>query len=134
MTSSMQVWICSLIGVLGSIITFAFGSWTESLTLLLVAMGVDYVTGVAASIKEGKGLSSAFGSWGLARKGLTLLVILLAHRIDLLMTTGDTVMGAAIFFYIANELISVTENYGRIGLPLPDRLRKFIEVLKDRQR
>lgn len=125
-------WICSVFGMLGSVVTFAFGNWVESLTFLMVAMGVDYVTGVAASIKEGKGLNSVFGSWGLARKGLTLLVILLAHRIDILLDTNDITMGAAIYFYIANELISITENYGRIGLPLPARIRKFIEVLKDK--
>jgi toxin secretion/phage lysis holin len=111
-----------------------FGSWTESLTFLLLAMGADYVTGVAASIKEGKGLNSAFGAWGLARKGLILLVVLLAHRIDVLLNTEDVTMGAAIFFYIANELISITENYGRLGLPLPDRIRKMIAVLKERDK
>lgn len=127
------VWFCSFCGLLGSVITFAFGSWIESLTLLVVAMGVDYVTGVTASIMERRGLNSVFGSWGLARKGLTLLVILLAHRIDILMGTDNVTMGAAIYFYIANELISITENYGRIGLPLPDRIRKIIEVLKDKK-
>lgn len=123
----------SICGVIGSIITFAFGSWIESLTLLVVAMGIDYVTGVAASIKEGKGLNSVFGAWGLARKGLMLLVILLAHRIDILMETNNMTMGAAIYFYIANELISITENYGRLGLPMPDRLRQLIEVLKPKK-
>ncbi|MEK3883583.1 phage holin family protein [Paenibacillus sp. PL2-23] len=126
------IWLCSACGVLGSIVTFAFGRWMESLTLLMVAMGIDYVTGVAASIKEGKGLSSAVGSWGLARKGLALLVILLAHRIDILLDTHDVTMGAAVYFYIANELISITENYGRLGFPLPDRIRKLIEVLKSK--
>ncbi|WP_337103729.1 phage holin family protein [Paenibacillus sp. YIM B09110] len=124
------VLLCSICGILGSIVTFAFGSWIESLTLLVVAMGVDYVTGVTASIKEGRGLNSAFGAWGLARKGLMLLVILLAHRIDILLDLNDVTMGAAIYFYIANELISITENYGRLGLPMPDRLRELIEVLK----
>ncbi|MFD0586617.1 holin family protein [Paenibacillus sp. GCM10027627] len=127
-----MVWVCSLTGVFGSMITFAFGKWEESLTFLLVAMGVDYVSGVAASLKEGKGLSSSFGSWGLAKKGLVLLVILLAHRIDILLGTDSVTMGAAIFFYIANELISITENYGRLGLPLPETVRKMIEVLKEK--
>lgn len=127
------VWLSSFCGLVGSVITFAFGNWVESLTLLIVAMGVDYVTGVAASIKEGRGLNSVFGSWGLARKGLTLLVILLAHRIDILLELNNVTMGAAIYFYIANELISITENYGRIGLPMPDQLRKIIEVLKDKK-
>lgn len=127
------VWVCSISGLLGLVITFAFGSWVESLTLLVVAMGIDYVTGVTASLKEGKGLNSAFGAWGLARKGLMLLVILLAHRIDILLALPNVTMGAAIYFYIANELISITENYGRMGLPLPDRVRKMIEVLKEKR-
>ncbi|MCR2806488.1 phage holin family protein [Paenibacillus soyae] len=126
------LWLCSACGVLGSIVTFAFGGWMESLSVLLVAMGIDYVTGVAASIKEGKGLSSSLGAWGLARKGFSLLVILLAHRIDILLETNNMTMGAAVYFYIANELISVVENYGRLGFPLPDRIRKLIEVLKSK--
>ncbi|OBR67370.1 holin [Paenibacillus oryzae] len=126
------VWVCSMIGVLGSLVTFAFGHWTESLTLLLVTMGVDYITGVSASLKEGRGLNSAFGSWGLAKKGLTLLVVLLAHRIDILLETDNVTMAAAVYFYIANELISVTENYGRMGFPLPERVKKMIEVLKNK--
>ncbi|WP_214630080.1 phage holin family protein [Paenibacillus agaridevorans] len=128
------VWVNSACGVMGAILLFAFGGWSESLTFLLVAMAADYLTGIAASLKEGKGLSSSFGAWGLARKGLSLLVVLLAHRIDVLMNTEDVTMGAAIFFYIANELISVTENYGRLGLPLPERIRKMIAVLKEKDK
>lgn len=105
----------------------------EALTLLIVAMGIDYVSGIAASIKEGKGLSSMFGAWGLARKGLMLLVILLAHRVDILLETSNVTMGAAIYFYLANEFISITENYGRLGLPMPESLRKIIQVLKDKK-
>lgn len=127
------IWLCSICGLMGSILTFAFGSWQESLTLLVVAMGIDYVSGVAAAIKEGKGLNSVIGSWGLTRKGLSLLVILLAHRIDILLETNNVTMGAAIYFYLANELISITENYGRLGFPLPDQLRKIIAVLKDKR-
>lgn len=126
------VWLCSISGAAGVLVTFAFGSWTESLTFLLVAMGVDYVTGVLAAVKSGKGLNSAVGFWGLARKGLSLLVILLAHRVDILLDTSNMTMAAAVYFYIANELISITENYGKLGLPLPDRIRKMIEVLKQK--
>lgn len=126
------IWLCSAAGVLGSIITFSFGGWTEALTFLVVAMAVDYVSGVAASLKEGKGLSSSLGFWGLTRKGLALLIILLAHRIDILLDSPNMTMGAAVYFYIANELISITENYGRLGLPLPNRIRKLIEVLKEK--
>ncbi|WP_338552059.1 phage holin family protein [Paenibacillus sp. KS-LC4] len=128
------VYLCSICAFLGSIVTFAFGVWMESLTLLIVVMAIDYVTGVSASLKEGRGLNSAFGAWGIARKGLMLLVILIAHRVDLLLEANNVTMGAAIYFYIANELISITENYGRLGLPLPDKIRQMIEVLKDKNK
>ncbi|MBB6690621.1 phage holin family protein [Cohnella xylanilytica] len=117
--------------VLGSLLVFSFGIWSESLTLLLLVMGVDYLTGVIASLREGKGLNSSIGFWGLGRKGLMLLVVLIAHRIDVLL--GENIaMGGAIYFYIVNELLSIMENYGRMGLPLPDRLRKAVQILRDR--
>ncbi|MGN7456130.1 phage holin family protein [Paenibacillus pasadenensis] len=119
-----------LAAVIGSIVSFAFGIWHESLTLLLVCMAVDYITGISASLKERRGLSSIVGSWGLARKGLTLLIILIAHRIDELLGGGSAVMGAAIYFYIGNELLSIVENCGRIGLPLPEKLRSAIEIFR----
>ncbi|NUU80188.1 phage holin family protein [Paenibacillus xylanilyticus] len=113
----------------GAFVSFAFGVWDELLSLLVIAMAVDYVTGIAAAVRSGTGLNSNIGFWGLARKGLMLTVILLAHRIDLLMGT-DIIKGGAIYFYLVNELISITENYARIGLPLPNKLRQAIAVLK----
>lgn len=124
--------VCSIFGLFGAVITFSFGKWSEALTVLLVSMGLDYITGVAASLREGKGLNSDFGFWGLARKGLMLLIIMLSHRIDLLLDLNYAAMGAATYFYIANELISIIENYGRLGLPMPPQLRKIIEVLKEK--
>ncbi|PQP82336.1 holin [Paenibacillus sp. PCH8] len=118
--------------VSGAFVTFAFGGWDQLLTLLAVAMAVDYITGIAAAVRTGTGLNSNIGFWGLARKGLMLTVILLAHRIDLLMGT-DIIKGGAIYFYLVNELISITENYARIGLPLPNKLRQAIMVLKKQE-
>ncbi|MCD9023192.1 phage holin family protein [Cohnella silvisoli] len=120
--------VCAL---LGAAVSFSFGVWNEPLTFLLVLMAIDYFTGVVAAVREGSGLNSNIGFWGLFRKGLILLVLLIAHRLDLLLGI-DIVMGASVFFYIANELLSVIENYGRIGLPLPDRLRRIVRVLRDR--
>ncbi|GMK39675.1 hypothetical protein PCCS19_27290 [Paenibacillus sp. CCS19] len=125
-------WLCSMAAVVGTAFTYAFGAWPQSLNVLLIAMGIDYLTGVAAAMKEKKGLNSHIGSWGLTRKGLTLLIVLLAHQIDLLLHLDGVTMSGAIYFYLANELISITENYGRIGLPLPDSLKQLITVLKDK--
>ncbi|THF79906.1 phage holin family protein [Cohnella fermenti] len=116
---------------LGAIIGFCFGHWTESLSFLLVLMVADYLSGTLASLRDGKGLNSNIGFWGLAKKGLMLIVVIVAHRIDLVLG-AEVVMGGAIYFYIVNELLSVTENYGRLGLPMPDRLRDVIQVLRNR--
>ncbi len=127
----MQLYAGTVCALLGAAVTFSFGIWNDSLTFLLILMAVDYFTGVAASIKEGSGLNSSVGFWGLFKKGLILLVMMITHRLDILLG-ADMIMGGAVFFYIANELLSIIENYGRLGLPLPDRLKRIVQVLRDR--
>lgn len=127
----MQLQAGVVTAVLGSVITFSFGIWQESLTLLAVLMGVDYISGVVAAIRSDTGLNSSVGFWGLGKKGLSLLVILLSHRIDALLGT-NMVMGGAVSFYVVNELLSVLENYGRLGLPLPGSLRRAVQILRDK--
>ncbi|OAB34211.1 holin [Paenibacillus glacialis] len=121
-------WGIALFGTIG---TYFFGGWTELISFFLLAIVIDYGTGLAASIKEGKGLSSKVGFWGLAKKGLMMLVVILAHRLDVLFGS-DVIMIGAIYFYLANELISITENYGRLGLPLPKQIKDVIAILKKR--
>lgn len=116
-------------GICGVIITFLFGGWSQLLTLFLIAIVIDYLSGVAASLMEGRGLNSAIGFWGLARKAFMLLVITLAHHMDIAFGM-NVIMNGVITFYLANELISMIENYGRLGLPMPPRLRQLIETLK----
>ncbi|MFF2093712.1 holin family protein [Paenibacillus sp. NPDC058174] len=128
--NGLTITVNSGAGIIGAFFAFAFGGWHESLTFLLIAIGADIITGLYASIKEGRGLNSAVGAVGLAKKGLILLVVLLAHRIDVLLETENMTMMATVYFYIANELISFTENLGRAGVPLPEKLKYIIEVLK----
>ncbi|OAB34282.1 holin [Paenibacillus macquariensis subsp. defensor] len=119
------------IALLGSAGTYLLGGWSELISFFLLAIVIDYVTGLAASIKEGNGLSSKVGFWGIAKKGLMILVVIVAHRLDELMGT-DVIMIGAIYFYLANELISVTENYGRLGLPLPKQIKDVIAIFKQK--
>jgi len=117
-------------GACGAVITFLFGEWSQLLTLFLLAIVIDYVSGIAVSIKNGKGLSSSVGFWGLGKKALMLLVITLGHHMDIVFGT-NWIMNGAISFYLANELISITENYGRLGLPLPPKIKNIITSLKN---
>lgn len=127
----MNAYLAGFSIVFGSAVTFAFGTWSESLTFLLVVMAIDYITGITAAIYDGSGLDSRVGFWGLMKKGLMLLVVLLSHRIDLVLGV-DVTMGGAIAFYTVNELLSIAENYGRLGLPLPQQLRQAIRMLRNR--
>ncbi|WP_373229396.1 holin family protein [Cohnella sp.] len=127
----MQLQAGAISAFFGVAISFSFGLWSESLTFLIVLMAIDYFTGVVAAVRSGSGLNSNIGFWGLFKKALILLVMIIAHRLDVLLGV-EVIMGAAVYFYIANELLSIIENYGRIGLPLPSRLKRIVEVLRDR--
>ncbi|MDU0200175.1 phage holin family protein [Paenibacillus sp. MAH-36] len=110
---------------------YAFGGWTGLLGFLALASGIDYVTGVLASVKEGQKLSSSVGYWGLMKKALMFTAIMLAHQLDV--SQGTTIiMQGAIYSFLVNELISISENYGRLGLPLPKPLQDAITLIKSK--
>lgn len=121
----------SIFGVLGSIGTYAFGGWSGLLEILILFFAIDYISGCAASIKEGKGLRSTIGFWGLGKKGLMLLMVFLAHRIDLALGL-NFVMNGVIYFWLANELVSILENYTRCGLKTPPVFKKILTIMQEK--
>lgn len=133
----MKTTICTALGVVGSVIASAFGGWDAAMTTLLIFMGVDYLTGLVVAgmfhtspKTENGALESRAGWKGLCRKGVTLLIVLVACRLDLVM--GSTfIRDAAIIAFIANETISIIENAGLMGVPIPAVVVKAIEVLKE---
>ncbi|PYI56138.1 phage holin family protein [Paenibacillus flagellatus] len=127
----MQFGLNAGVGVAGAVLNYMFGGWNELLDLFLLLIVLDYATGIAASIKTGKGLSSAKGFWGIWKKGMMLLVVMVGHRFDLVLGT-DLFMVGFIYFYMANELVSIVENCGELGFPLPGGIRRLIEALKDK--
>ena len=130
--------ICAVSGFFGALIATAFGGWTGAMTTLMIFMGVDFFSGliVAAVFKKsnksaGGGLESRAGWKGIARKGVTLLIVLVAHRLDLLIAT-NYIKNAVIIAFCVNELISLIENAGLMGIPIPSVITKAIEVLKQK--
>ena len=128
--------ICAGIGIIGSTIAALFGGWDAALVTLVIFMAVDYITGLLVAgvfHRSGKSESGALEShagWkGLLKKGVTLLVVLVACRLDLLM--GSTfIRDAVIIAFIVNEVISITENAGLMGIRIPKVITGAIEVLK----
>ena len=128
--------LISIIGVIGSAIASAFGGWTTGLTTLVIFMAIDYITGLIVagvfhkSTKTETGtLESRAGFKGLCRKGAMLLIVLVACRLDLTLST-TYIKDAVIIAFMANEAISIIENAGLMGVPMNDTLKNAIDVLQ----
>ena len=114
------------------------GEWDVTLTVLVIMMVIDYVSGVivAACGKSPKsetgGLNSKIGFIGLAKKGFILLMVLLAALLDRVIGTDGTMFRTmAVGYYIANEGLSILENAALLGVPFPEKMRKALEILRD---
>lgn len=134
----MKNGICTVIGTVGGFIASLFGGWDTALATLLIFMAVDYVTGlIVAGVfhksqkTENGALESRAGWKGLCRKGTSLLVVLVAYRLDLVIGS-NFVKDATIIAFIANETISIIENAGLMGAPIPAVIVKAIDVLKQK--
>jgi len=136
--SELHTWFITVIGVFGGLIATLFGGWDAGLITLMIFMIVDYATGliVAGVFKNSQktetgALESKAGWKGLCRKGTTLLIVLVACRLDL--TLGSNfIRNAVIIGFIANETISIIENIGLMGVWVPPVLIKAIDVLKSK--
>ncbi len=131
----MKEGICTAIGVVGSAIAAAFGGWDQALVTLIIFMVIDYLSGLIVagvfhnSKKTETGTLESRAGWkGLCRKCVTLLFVLIAYRLDLAIG-ADYIRNAVIIGFMANELISIVENAGLMGLPLPAVISKAIDVL-----
>ena len=131
----MKQGILTIIGAIGAFVSSIFGGWDAGLTTLVIFMAIDYFTGlVVAGVfrKSGKtkngALSSKAGLQGIAKKIMMLLMVLVAVRLDI-MTGTNYVRDAVIIALCGNELISIIENAGLMGVPIPRKLKEAIEVL-----
>ena len=132
----MKDGICTAIGVVGSVIASLFGGWAAALVTLVIFMAIDYVTGLlVAGVFHNSGktengaLESRAGWKGLCRKCITLLMVLVATRLDLV-TGTNFIRDAVVIAFIANETISIVENAGLMGINIPPAITSAIEVLK----
>lgn len=126
------------IGVLGSGLAGLFGGWDKAIVTLIIFMGIDYVTGLIVagvfhnSEKTKNGALESRAGWkGLCRKGAILLVVLVACRLDMVMGSAF-IRDAVVIAFIANETISIIENVGLMGVPIPSVVTRAIEVLQSK--
>ena len=127
-----------VVGVIGGFISTLFGGWSLALQILIIFMLVDYLTGIlnAGIFKTSKktetgSLSSKVGWKGLCKKGVTLLIVLVACQLDLLLKS-TIIRDVTIITFILNEVISIIENAGLMGIPIPKIIRNAIELLRSK--
>ena len=120
-------------GIIAAVCAFAsyiFGGWDGLMIALVIFIIADYISGVIAAAVEKK-LSSEVGAKGIAKKIFMLLIVAVANIIDInVIGEGHTLKTVTMIFYICNECISLLENAGRIGVPVPKKLLDVLSQLK----
>ena len=128
--SRIQIIIDSIAGAVGAVLGFMYGEVTGRFWALIAFMATDYITGVVVAAIN-KQLSSEVGFRGLAKKLMILVFVSLGHIADMYVLGGTPVaMSAVMLFYIANEGLSIIENAGNLGLPVPKKLKDIMVQLK----
>ena len=133
----MKVKFCSIVGVIGSSVMAFVDRGGTALETLIIFMIIDYITGISVAVfwrrsgKTKRGILKSEAGWrGLCKKGMILGFVLIGNRLDILLDT-NYVMNTICIGYAMNELISIMENAGLMGIPLPAVVQGIVEVLSD---
>lgn len=119
----------SIIALICTGCVYLLGGWDVSLICLVVAIAIDYVSGIMKAFVM-RELSSKIGLRGLLKKVGVLMVVMLAVIVD--RVTGETGMirSLVIYYFVANEGLSIIENLGQTGVPIPSSIKKALKALK----
>ena len=121
------------IAAIGGWLGYFLGGLDGLLIALIVFMVLDYLTGIMCAIAD-KQLSSEVGFKGICKKVLILMLVGVAHIVDVhVVGTGSALRGAVVCFYLSNEGLSLLENAAHLGLPVPDRLKDILAQLHNRE-
>lgn len=115
--------------VFTSAVTYFYGGWSAVLGALLAFVILDYVTGVIAAGSSGE-LKSKKGLIGIARKVFIFAMVAVGHLVDGILGDSHMLRDTIAYFYIANEVLSIIENGGRLGVPIPPVIVQAVEVLR----
>ncbi|PEW62066.1 holin [Bacillus cereus] len=124
----IDVLLKTFIATFGGFCGYFLGGWDAVLKILVTMAIVDYITGVIAAGYNGK-LKSKVGFKGIAKKVVLFLLVGVAAQLDAAIGSNSAIREATIFFFMGNELLSILENAGRMGIPLPQPLTSAVEIL-----
>lgn len=121
----------SLLAVLATLLQFLFGGWTLPLKILIAFVVIDYISGIYAAWINGE-IDSRIGYKGIARKVGIMVLVAVAHLLDLgLSLDAPVLQTATIWFYVGNEGFSVLENLGAADVPVPQVVLNALKRLKE---
>ncbi|MEJ9111477.1 phage holin family protein [Bacillus paramobilis] len=129
----IDVLLKAFIATFGGFCGYFLGGWDATLKVLVTMAIIDYLTGVIAAGFNGE-LKSKVGFKGIAKKVVLFLLVAAATQVDVIMGTNSAVREATIFLFIGNELLSLLENAGRMGITLPSALTNAVEILGGKQK
>ncbi|MDR9795210.1 phage holin family protein [Aeribacillus pallidus] len=120
----------TVVSIGGALASYLFGGWSALLGILLAFVAFDYISGIIASATEGK-LSSKIGFKAIPKKVMIFVMVAMGNLVDQALGGDNHIFrDGVIFFYLANELLSIIENAGRAGLPIPEQIKNAVDILK----
>lgn len=125
----MKTFINNIISILATYFIYLVGGIDIAFVSLIVIMALDYITGVMSAIYNKK-LNSKIGYKGIIKKASYLLIIALSVILDRLLGQTGSVRTLVIYFFVANDGISILENVAEMNIPLPKKLKELLEQLK----
>lgn len=135
--------VIEFLSAIGGAIASFFTTMPPLVYILIGVMSIDYVTGLICgamgkSKKTETGYLASHEAWkGLLKKGVILLVVLLANLLDIAVSKGagitvEAVMGATCLWFIASEGLSILENVASMGVPVPKILIRMLEIMREK--
>ncbi|PYE95044.1 phage holin family protein [Bacillus sp. 196mf] len=129
----IDVLMKTFVAAFGGFCGYFLGGWDTTLKVLVIMAAIDYLTGVCAAGYNGE-LKSKVGFKGIAKKVVLFLLVGVATQLDTALGSNSAMREATIFFFMGNELLSLLENAGRMGIPLPQPLTNAVEILGGKQK
>lgn len=126
----MKEFVCAALASIGTFLTFILGDWDVALQCLVIAVALDYISGVIKAFVN-KELSSKIGLKGLLKKVGVFVIVALSVLLDKVSGSTGAVRTLVIYYFVANEGLSIVENLAETGLPIPDVIKRALKNLKN---
>ena len=125
----MKEYLCAILATVGYLFIYLLGGWDVALQCLLLAIVFDYVSGMIKAFHT-KTLSSKIGFQGILKKAGILLIVMLGVLVDRVTGNTGAVRTLVIYYFVANEGLSILENLGQAGVPIPPAIKKALKALR----